>query len=871
MRVYALLLLLAVGCRGELESPPPVVPAVVARFDPLASPPVIPLPNDLALVNGHPAIPDLPTDSPAQRELNAYLRTLDGFPPDSTATAAFTAPLDPSTARPPGTDAAGSALVFDLTAATLLSDGQLHVSVSADGLTLQIVPAKRWKSGHTFAILLFGGSDPNGLRGANGDPVLASPAFFFLRAPKPLVDPAGQPTVFGLDAAMAQMIEPARAQLDRLLAPLFATPPLQTRRRADLALAWAFTISSLPTAVLDPTRGDLPFPNDALIDPATGLVSLPVTPGDPMAALKAQLNTLDGFSVSAPETLPIDVPDGDAIDPATVKSGATAILAPVDGAEPPTYAAAPVTTGPDRAFAGLVAVQPLVALVPDQRRYAVVVTRDVADQRGRPLEPPPLGVLLAGAAPLFDGMHSTVSVLDDAEAAQLERLRQAEQPLFDRLASLGLPRERIAAAWTFTTQSIKRPLDALDHFPTAAGVPTGVTLDTFAGAALLAQQQAMLPFSVENLSAIALGTFTSAGVIDPATQRVLFTRAADQFTVQPPPGAPMPAIRFWLSLPKAPPAGASAAPVVILQHGLQAWRGEMVVLADGFARQGWAAIAFDIDLHGARSTGTLQPAPVTPADPLACALEPLSGNPIDCRPTTSGAGFLDPSNLFASKSNVQQFVVDAAQLVRVLSAGGTGSLADRLARMGAPIAIDGRRPAFLGHSLGGIGGASFLAAASEPRVAVLNAAGAHIFEIVANGGYRGVIDQLLQQLGIARDSVAYLQLQATADWVLDPIDPFAVARFVRQPIIVQEPGMDATIPPIYQEALAFALLGPTGLDQSHHAQGRQLDGSLVSTFFPASAHSTLITLVPDAAEGEAMRVQAATFIATGGASLPPPR
>ena len=38
-----------------------------------------------------------------------------------------------------------------------------------------------------------------------------------------------------------------------------------------------------PFTVFDPTTGNIPFPNDALINAMTGLVSLPITPGDPMA------------------------------------------------------------------------------------------------------------------------------------------------------------------------------------------------------------------------------------------------------------------------------------------------------------------------------------------------------------------------------------------------------------------------------------------------------------------------------------------------------------------------------------------------------------------------------------------------------------
>src|SRR5690348_5115640 len=87
------------GCEPHVVGPAPLAPTVTARFDPTASPPVVPTPNDLALRTGdhvHLDIPDLPGDSAAQRALNAYLRTLTGFPSSTRASAPFSAPIDPA-------------------------------------------------------------------------------------------------------------------------------------------------------------------------------------------------------------------------------------------------------------------------------------------------------------------------------------------------------------------------------------------------------------------------------------------------------------------------------------------------------------------------------------------------------------------------------------------------------------------------------------------------------------------------------------------------------------------------------------------------------------------------------------------------------
>src|SRR5207237_920315 len=167
----------------------------------------------------------------------------------------------------------------------------------------------------------------------------------------------------------------------------------------------------------------LPFPNDALINQMTGNVSLPIAAGDPQAPLKMQLNTLDGFSVSAAVTVPVDVAAGASLDAATLLPGRTALLInlnPTGNGEPPTYDAAP-------SF-GQVAMTPRLPLEPDQIRYAAIVTRDVT-ANGVPLVPAPATALILQPNPLFDGKHSTVSVLDDASAKQLEGLRAALEPL----------------------------------------------------------------------------------------------------------------------------------------------------------------------------------------------------------------------------------------------------------------------------------------------------------------------------------------------------------------------------------------------------------------------------------------------------------
>jgi hypothetical protein len=229
MRCLALLLLALAGCEPDVDVRPRVEIAV-AGFDPRATPPVLPAPNDLALMGA------------------------DGFPSSVPAIARFSAPLDPSSATP------RSVIVVDL----ITMQPRVDLRIAVDGATLTITAPAGWERGHRYAVLLVGGTDAAGLRGAAGERVVASPAFALLRSPLPLLarcgdlgdpacacpspdDPTCHSTAQGLDDATARASEPLRAQTDAALTAL-----LDGRARGDLVLFWTFTITTRPTTVRAP-------------------------------------------------------------------------------------------------------------------------------------------------------------------------------------------------------------------------------------------------------------------------------------------------------------------------------------------------------------------------------------------------------------------------------------------------------------------------------------------------------------------------------------------------------------------------------------------------------------------------------------------
>jgi hypothetical protein len=200
-----LLPLLLCGCFDTDIRPPPDV--VFAVFDPGGSPPVIPLPNDLTMM-------------PAR--------------PDSPAAAQFSAPLDPATVTP------RTVVVFDLTAMMPVLAAAARFDDASDRIVIA-PPPTGWPVGHRIAVALVGGD--GGLAGSRHQPVVASPAFFFARATRPLVVCSSATTCVSatpaLSVAQASALEPLRLAL----APLLDALEAQGIPRDRVVLAWTFTIA----------------------------------------------------------------------------------------------------------------------------------------------------------------------------------------------------------------------------------------------------------------------------------------------------------------------------------------------------------------------------------------------------------------------------------------------------------------------------------------------------------------------------------------------------------------------------------------------------------------------------------------------------
>jgi hypothetical protein len=544
---------------------------------------------------------------------------------------------------------------------------------------------------------------------------------------------------------------------------------------------------------------------------------------------------------------------------------------PLNGAD---YDALPEMINMGKDYDGLLVVRPNRPLF-DKAEYLAVLTNKITDTMGRPLRPTPVMQLIKSQSPLYDATAKkslVPSALDDASAAQLETLRSAYNAnmLWDKLAGIfQIQREDVAMLWTYKTQTEATPLAALGSYPTDKSIPTDVTIyemrqDTDDGPDVnLIVHGAMHT----HLALNAAGTLDLAGGKDVDIPFVLF-------------------------LPKIPLG--NGAPVAIVQHGLNGWRGGLPrILAEPFAKQGWAVIGIDINYHGSRSIctkdaecdsgGTCQmdgtcttklkivcgadsdcaaggtcdkntgacSSGFAPESTLCMTYMKNAASVTDCNPAASGSAFLNFANLFATRDNFRQHVLDLAQLVRVVSATGAGTLHDQLP---GQFTVDTAKNAYVGQSLGGIEGTLFMAGASAPTTGVLNVPGGRLVDILLTSpAFSSLVTPILQANNITADTPAYYQLVNIFRWIMDPGDPINFGRNVRNSpfmmhpqknVIVQEAGNDMVIPNPWTEALAVEI----GLPEVPSVNGHVgilaptvPNGPLmsVSTYFPGAPHGFL--------------------------------
>jgi len=853
------LLVLFAACDPDVGRTDTQSNAIVAEFDPATS--TVPTPNDLAKspTTGKIVVPDKPSYSAAQREFNkSYLELLDGFPHESTAKVELTGALAPESVNP------RTVLGIDITGAPT----DLPLAPRLVGQEIDIPPpAGEWQRGHRYAIVLVGG--PNGVRGAQGQDVIGSATWALVSSQTPLVtctdlaSPDCAPTVDVIPSTEADPAARAKDQTQKAIqleqvrrgyAPLLDALAARGIPRENIPVLWTFSIIDAGEVTFDPANSVIPFPNDvlrregkvALPNPTTGKALTAeecASATDATIQLTCGLNTLDGFSTLAPLISESSNERGAVmqanVDPASLNAKSVGLV-PLSSQAPAAERTTPKYTpclncvsSPDATGKPQTSPQQLQwrldAPLDEKTTYFGFVTTEVKDDKGKAVIPTPAFALLRSTSPLVDNGKSTVDVLSDEQAAQLEPLRAALAPAFDGLDKQGIPRTSLALAFPFTTQSEASLLDQLQAYP--AKVP-GLPEVPLVVADATTQYTAAA--GTAGIPLAGVGKFFAGVFLTP----VAVTGRGGTLDVNAP--QPLP-VAFAMAVPEAA-APAGGYPVTIFGHGFTRSRNDFLAIASSIARAGQVVIATDVLFHGDRTSctgskaatgqesddaacanpttmkcdeGALQGLCVLRNDGAraTCAVGPqgdalcqtqgqgrcaadarCQGTAADLsrdaegRPLVSGWNIFSLSNFFATRDNLRQQVIDLAQLVRVVKSSAATSFSAQLtaANGGNAVALDKSKLGYVGQSLGGILGTLFNAVSPDTSNVVLNVPGGRLPQIILTAPSfatqrAALLGQLATQ-GITPGTPQFDRFIGSAQWVLDPADPANMGYRLTHPV-----------------------------------------------------------------------------------------
>ncbi len=589
----------------------------VALYDPEVS--AVPLPNDLLMTGPLSTIGDCDEDGfadctagklclpypcaagieTAQYYLTRYLNSLDGWSATSAPKIAFTAAVDPATL------VAGVLSLVKLGATPEVSAPA--AAIAADGKSLAFRLATPEAGAH-YAVLL-----KRELVSAEGGKTIAPDDFMgIIGLGQPLVDTEGKNLMPGvLPDAKAAALEPLRAGLSQILTAL----GLNEARETVLAL-WTFKLHSNNEALFDPSAGVIPFPNDILMLPHSGgsaTVAIPPTGNATMDALIADAATLDGYSgVAGTMTALLRATTSPLVK---LMNSPLALLnetlggaeAAVIGLDPTVNLLDPevdltnlLTTGKMRVYGssqalaavvgGALVVQPLRGNVfPEGFRMMVAVTETLpsptvdGSEGTAPMKASPAFVMARSKYPLVNAeSHSTVSVLDDASAAGLEKLRAQYSLALSRIEAKGaFRRELLANFWTFTVQTsagfLAKAVDALDAAAIDPQVAGGLRETLIA-------THPVFQGTFQTGSALVMPEDLTAG----KGPRLAMKDGLPEFEAE--------GRQFLALLPDGNPTG-----VVLLGHSYGMSAEQALASAGYLADAGMVVVAMDLPLHGTRS------------------------------------------------------------------------------------------------------------------------------------------------------------------------------------------------------------------------------------------------------------------------------
>ena len=349
-------------------------------------------------------------------------------------------------------------------------------------------------------------------------------------------------------------------------------------------------------------------------------------------------------------------------------------------------------------------------------------------------------------------------------------------PLFTELGRRGVPSRSVALAISFPTQAVEAGLlavrDRLDE-RAASGELRAVLVDPDPSDDL---DIGVFPRGAPELADFFAANPEVATVVHGLLPSPEFRDGDGLFAPDRLSGATV-APPVWLDFYLTVPATPGPHRAVILQHGFGGDNRFVLSVANELAHEGLAGIGISAVSHGRR------------------------GSPLDLLAST-------PLQL---RDILRQTIADQLALTRSIAAGidadGDG-VSD----------LQGSELDYLGVSLGGILGATFIAVEPGVQSAVLNVAGGRVAFLGDNPGTRAIYTQYLaMQAGLDAQSPEFeiflQRMLALGQQALDPADPLDFARrwriapypgFAPRRVLMQEGIGDTLVSNASTEALAIA-------------------------------------------------------------------
>ncbi len=652
-------------------------------------------------------------------------------------------------------------------------------------------------------------------------------------------------------------------------------------------------------AEFNTTSGALPYPVDLFFSGSTdGTLNLPVIAFRP-ASNRDALNSLDGWSTTAPITASFSMPlDGDSLTAGSVRvvemyvSNTT--KAPASGDELPDGVPSPVrgilapgvdyeaTVSDDIDSNGrFLKITPLKPLTPSTGGinigYLVILTNGITNTDGAAATPDTQYASYKDAPADCSSFDPATQLTDFS----LCRLTKAHLQI---AGAIGTPADSVVLTWGFSTQSVDDTLQVLHALAPAQPitvVPTGLTTQA-ADPALQGKANIWVgattvpyyltpPATATDRAAVLTKFWTAAGPpavpgLDPTSRHLtrfnpVPAKVADQL------------IPVLMTVPNATAAGGLCAqpaagwPVAVVQHGITGNRTQALAIADSFADACFVVVAIDLPLHGLVPTGG-------PTDAFRCAA--TTPNPVclgavertfdvdlidnttgastsDGVIDSSGAHMINLSSPLTSRDNLRQAEADLDVLVKTLASLNFAG--------DAAADVDPTRIHLVGLSLGAITGIASAQFADFDTFTAAVPGGVLTRLLLDSAAFGPRLKAGLSGFGLIENSYVYnlfvRDVQAAAD-AADAINHIEAAQ-EKLPLHLTKVLDDGVVPNSATDRLIVAgglakltTVGPNPVGP----------GTGAYTFFSQGSHGTLFDPTASLAATVEMQKQAVNFAAT---------